>query len=207
MHRVFSGEGRAELTADQVEALTRLSDGVRGLIEATVLTDVDPAELTQITETLAGLTGRLRAGRRTTPPVVAVDGRGIVRQPASPVSGELNPIAPPIEMTAQPDGTVRAEFTLSAVYEGPAGCVHGGVSAMILDHLAGAAALLNGTPGMTAGLDLRYRRPTPHSAPLTAEAKADRVEGRKTFVEARIFGADGRSTVEATGVFVMPRVG
>ena len=82
MHRVFSGEGRSELTADQVEAQSRLSDSVRGLIEATVLTDVDPAELTQIAETVAGLTGRLTAARRTTPPVVRVDGTGVVRQPA-----------------------------------------------------------------------------------------------------------------------------
>jgi uncharacterized protein (TIGR00369 family) len=204
MQRVFSGEGRSQLTAEHGAALAGLAERVRELIEATLLTDVDSAELAQIAETVAGLTERLNAARRTAPPIIAVDGGGLVQQPASPVTGPVNPISPPIEMTVS-DGTVRSEFTLSAVYEGPAGCVHGGVSAMILDHIAGAAALLNGTPGMTAGLDLRYRRPTPHSVPLIAEARADRVEGRKTFVEARIFGPDGKTTVEATGVFVMPR--
>lgn len=201
---VFIGDGRPALPAEQVAALAALSDAVRGLIEAAVLTDVDPAEIAEVATTVTGLTERLDAARRPAPPVVDVDGTGIVRQLASPVTGALNPIAPPIEMVAGPDGAVRSEFTLSAVYEGPAGCVHGGVAAMILDHIAGAAALLNGTPGMTAGLDLRYRRPTPHSVPLTAEARTDRVEGRKTFVAARILDPEGRPTVEATGVFIMP---
>jgi uncharacterized protein (TIGR00369 family) len=202
--RVFDGQGRAELGAEQAAALAMLAAAVRDLVEATVLTDVRPTDIRAAAEAVSGLLPGLDAARRPAPPVADVDGNGMLRQLASPVTGALNPIAPPIEIVALPDGTARSEFTLSPVYEGPPGCVHGGVSAMILDHVAGAAALLNGTPGMTATLDLRYRRPTPHSVPLVAEAKADRVEGRKTYVEARIVDLDGRSTVEATGMFIMP---
>jgi len=204
MRRVFTDMDRQALDPEQIEALAGLSARVRELVEAVVLTDVPVADIEAAADRIRAITEGLDFARRPAPPVADLDGGGIVRQLASPVTGPLNPIAPPIEMVALPDGTARTTFTLSPVYEGPPGFVHGGVSAMILDHLAGSAALLNGTPGMTASLELRYRRPTPHSVPLTAEAKTDRVEGRKTFVEARIFGADGRSTVEATAMFMMP---
>jgi uncharacterized protein (TIGR00369 family) len=129
---------------------------------------------------------------------------GMIRQLASPVTGRLNPIAPPVEVTVDEDGTARAVFTLNAVYEGPPGFVHGGVTALVLDQVLGMAASANGTPGMTATLDMRYRRPTPYGVPLTVEARAVRAEGRKTFAEARITGPDGKVTVEATALFVMP---
>lgn len=202
--RIFNGQGRPQLGADQMAALTVLAAAVRDLVEATLLTDVDPATLLATAAAVNALVPGLDAARRTAPPVADLDGNGVLRQLASPVSGTLNPIAPPIEIVALPDGTVRSEFTLSPVYEGPPGCVHGGMSAMILDHVAGAAAAFNGTPGMTATLEMRYRRPTPHSVPLVAEARTDRVEGRKTFVEARITDLDGRTTVEATGMFILP---
>ncbi len=204
MSRVFEEREPHALDAEQVAALTVLAQQVRELAEAVVLTDADPAEVAAVAERVAALAERLDAARRGTPPGVGVDASGALQQLGSPVTGEINPIAPPIEITLSPDGTARSEFTLNALYEGPPGFVHGGVSAMILDHLCGAAAAANGTPGMTAGLDLRYRRPTPYGVPLTAEAKVVRVDGRKTFVESRIADPEGRTTAEATAVFIMP---
>jgi uncharacterized protein (TIGR00369 family) len=157
-----------------------------------------------VRDELAALTQRLRTIRREQPPVAHFEGHGMLRQLASPITGLLNPIAPPVEIEILPDGTARCEYTLTAVYEGPPGFVHGGISALVLDQLLGAAALANGTPGMTATLEMRYRRPTPHGVALTAEARVLHVEGRRTTVEARITGPDGRTTVEATGTFVMP---
>jgi predicted thioesterase len=58
---------------------------------------------------------------------------------------------------------------------------------------------------MTATLELRYRRPTPLGVPLTVEAKASRVEGRKIYASGTIAGPDGRVTVEATAMFVTPQ--
>jgi uncharacterized protein (TIGR00369 family) len=109
-------------------------------------------------------------------------------------------------MRADPDGTVRSSFTLNAVYEGPPSYVHGGVSAMVLDHLLGMAAAANGTPGMTASLELHYRRPTPWGVPLTAEGKVTRTEGRRTWADGRIKDPEGKTTVEATAMFIMPRL-
>jgi uncharacterized protein (TIGR00369 family) len=204
VRRVFRHEERHPLEAEQVSELAELAARVRELTEAVVFTDVDRAEVAAVRAEIAALTRRLQAVRRDQPPVGKLEGHGMLRQLASPVTGVLNPIAPPVEIEILPDGTARCEFTLSAVYEGPPGFVHGGVCALVLDQLLGAAALANGTPGMTATLEMRYRRPTPCGVPLTAEAKAVRVEGRKTFVAARINGPDGRTTVEADGMFIMP---
>jgi hypothetical protein len=76
---------------------------------------------------------------------------------------------------------------------------------MVLDQALGMAAAATGTPGMTAGLELRYRLPTPLAVPLLVEAKASRVEGRKVYASGSIAAPDGRVTVEATAMFVMPQ--
>jgi uncharacterized protein (TIGR00369 family) len=204
MKQIFDSGERQVRSAAQVTALAALAARVRELTEAVVLTDVDPAELGAVTAEVDALTRRLAAVGRAAPPVAEIDEDDLVRQYASPVTGELNPIAPPISIELAAGGVVRTEFRLSAVYEGPPGAVHGGVSAMILDHLCGCAAVANGTPGMTVGLEMSYRRPTPQGVTLSAEARVVRVDGRKTFVEGRITGPDGVPTAEATAVFVRP---
>ena len=204
MRRVFEEREQEERDEGQVARLAGLAARIRELSEAVLLARADEAEIDAITRELELLTRRLTAAGQGVPPPAEVGDGGVVRQLGSPVTGALNTLAPPIEITVSADGTARSEFTLGLLYEGPPGFVHGGVSAMILDHLSGCAASANGTPGMTAGLDLRYRRPTPLGVLLSAEAKAVRVDGRKTFVESRIAGPDGRTTAEATAVFIMP---
>ncbi|GAA2447832.1 PaaI family thioesterase [Actinomadura vinacea] len=206
MHRVYTDLARLTLEDSQVTALTGLAERVRELTEAVLYTDVEEDELAGVTAELATLTERLKAARREHPPVAVLGEDGTVRQLASPVTGLLNPIAPPVRVEALPDGAgVRASFTLNVAYEGPPTFVHGGVSALILDQVLGEAAARNGRPSMTATLDMRYRRPTPHGVPLTAEAAVTRVDGRKSWADGRIIDPQGRTTVEATGMFVLPR--
>jgi uncharacterized protein (TIGR00369 family) len=120
------------------------------------------------------------------------------------VTGEANPVAPPIKIATTPGGTARTEFTLGPVYQGPPGAVHGGVCAAILDSLLGSAAAAWGRPGMTARLTLSYLRPTPLGVPLVAEAWIRGVERRTTIVDGRILNQRGEVTVEATGEFSLP---
>ena len=56
---------------------------------------------------------------------------------------------------------------------------------------------------MTGTLTLRYLRPTP-LGDCSARAWVDRVEGVKTIVKGEFHRADGTTTVEAEGIFVMP---
>ncbi|WP_106398116.1 PaaI family thioesterase [Actinocorallia populi] len=203
-HPIFTVQPREPVSERRIEYLSRLAARVRELNEAAVLTDLPEEELAEVTAQVEALTARLGAVRRTAPPVVDVEGGGIMRQLAGPVNGALNPIAPPCDVRFLPDGSVRSEFTLNSVYEGPPGMVHGGVSAMILDQLLGMAADSNGTPGLTASLELLYRRPTMLGEPLVAEARIDRVEGRRAHAAGRILNSAGKPTIEATAMFVMP---
>ncbi|TDE39357.1 PaaI family thioesterase [Actinomadura sp. 6K520] len=195
---------RHELGDEESAALAGLAARIRELAEAAVLTGTGAAEAAAVADEVAALTARL-SGRRHDAPPYKLSGEGVLdRAAANPVTGALNPLAPPVGLTAGPDGLVRGEFTLGHLYEGPPTYVHGGVSAMVLDQALGMAAAVSGTPGMTATLETRYRRPTPLGVPLAVEAKASRVEGRKVYASGTISGPDGRVTVEATAMFVMP---
>ncbi|RAV07583.1 PaaI family thioesterase [Mycolicibacterium sp. GF69] len=120
------------------------------------------------------------------------------------VMGVRNPIAVPLVVHHEDDGSVWAEFVLGAAFEGPAGHVHGGVCAMLLDHVLGATAHKPGMPAVTGTLTLRYRRGTQLGRELRAEAHVDRVEGVKTFAVGHIADDQG-VTVEAEGIFIHPK--
>jgi uncharacterized protein (TIGR00369 family) len=119
----------------------------------------------------------------------------------NPVNGRQNAFAPGLRVRGMPDGSVSAETTLDSLYEGPPGYVHGGVSALLLDHLFGAANYWAGTVGPTAELTLRYRRPVPLDVPLTLTAKQVSVDGRKLQTTGTI-EADGKACVTAEGLFI-----
>lgn len=127
-------------------------------------------------------------------------GEGVPRH--DPVTGPENAIAPPLRLTGNPeDGSVSGVVTLDLPYQGPPGYVHGGISALLLDHTLGVANHWAGTPGMTAELTLRYRRPTPLFTPLTVTAKRESAAGRKIHTIGSIT-ADGVPCVTAEALFI-----
>ena len=118
----------------------------------------------------------------------------------SPIIGLANPLSPPVELEYSGD-RVLARVTFGAAYEGPPGCVHGGYVAAVFDELLGAAQSLSGDQGMTAHLEVDYRRPTPLGVPLTMEGWLDRSEGRKIWAKAQL-RANGELTAEAEALFI-----
>ncbi|MDA3649655.1 PaaI family thioesterase [Saccharopolyspora indica] len=126
-------------------------------------------------------------------------GEGTTRH--DPVTGPENAIAPPLQLTGQSDGSVRGVLTLGLPYQGPPGHVHGGISALILDHTLGVANHWAGLSGMTAELTLRYHRPTPLFEPLTVTGVQTDVDGRKIFTRGSIT-AGGEVCVSADGLFI-----
>ena len=128
------------------------------------------------------------------------DGQG---QPwGNPVIGIRNPIAPPVTIH-RADGRAWAEFDLGAAYEGPPNHVHGGISALILDHILGEVASHGlSKPLFTGTITLRYLRGTPLGR-LRSDAWIERVDGIKTFARGTISDSGG-PTVEADGVFIQP---
>ncbi|MFC4059291.1 PaaI family thioesterase [Planomonospora corallina] len=188
----------------QLAALTDLSRRVRDLIDAVALTDVPEGELAAAAAEVAALTERLNAVRRDSPRSFEIGPDGAPRNLGNAVTGSANPHALPLVAEVTPERTVRAELSFRPAHEGPPGTVHGGVSAMILDHLLGHATAVAGFPGMTGTLTLRYRRRVPYGEPLVATAEYVRSEGRKHWSEGRIALPDGTVLVEASGLFIAP---
>jgi acyl-coenzyme A thioesterase PaaI-like protein len=180
-----------------------LADSVRSLVDATIRTEADAATVAEVTRDIDAAVSRLRErqidgafGVR-----VATDGQGISWGNA--VIGVRNALAPPVHTHRDESGRVSADFHLGAAYEGPPGHVHGGVSALILDHLLGEAASPDQKPRFTGSITVRYLRATPLGA-LHVEAVRTRTDGVKTYCTGTIADAEG-ITVEAEGVFITPR--
>jgi acyl-coenzyme A thioesterase PaaI-like protein len=181
-----------------------LTASVRRLIEATIRTEVDAAAIAaakdKIDSATAQLSDTLMSGSFGVQ--LAHDGQSIAL--GNVVIGRRNPVAPPLVIRDEAGGAVHTNCVLGAAYEGPPGMVHGGVCALILDHVLGATAHLPNQPAYTGSLTLRYLRGTPLGQPLRAQAHVERIDGAKTFAVGHIADADG-VTVQAEGVFIHPR--
>lgn len=180
-----------------------LTDVLRTLIDVGIHTEVDDdtvrQALTHLEAATALLRDRQREGRSTLRH--AETGRPVAW--ANPAVGLRNAIAPPMLIEHEADGSCWSEFTLGPAYEGPPGWVHGGICALVLDHLLGEVASEGLTkPKFTGTISLRYLRGTP-LGPLRAEAFVERSEGNKTYARGYLMDADG-ATVEADGVFIVP---
>jgi acyl-coenzyme A thioesterase PaaI-like protein len=182
----------------------RLTQSVRRLIDATIRTRVDVQTLATVKDRIDWATEQLSASLIPGSFGVQQTSTGQSMALGNVVIGSRNPVAPPLVIHDGADGAVHADFVLGAAYEGPPGHVHGGVCALILDHVLGATAHLPGKPAYTGTLTLRYLRGTPLGQPLQAQAHVDRVDGTKTFAVGHIADAEG-ITVQAEGVFIHPR--
>jgi acyl-coenzyme A thioesterase PaaI-like protein len=194
----------AELAIER-EVFGGLAGSVRSLAEASLRTTIPEDEVGEITREIEKLTARLQASRIDGPFGVTLTSGGGVRGHGNAVVGMRNPIAPPLDIKLSGgEGHVWSHFHLNALYEGPPTLVHGGVTALILDQVLGECAGDGGAPGMTGTLTLRYLRPTP-LGDCSAEAWVTEIGETKTHVRGVMRDADGNDTVEATGVFILPR--
>jgi len=186
------------------QALGRLAAAVRSLTAATVqLADIAAAmdAAVEVERLVARLAPRLtgpplpRHPTMTPPPTEPAD-----LMPFDLVLGRLNPIAPPIAFTWE-DGKSVGRVTFTRPYEGPPGCVHGGMIAAAFDQVLSVANIMAGAAGPTAQLKLRYRKPTPLGVEVRFEGWQTRVAGRRIHAEGRLLAGD-TVTAEAEGIFV-----
>jgi acyl-coenzyme A thioesterase PaaI-like protein len=195
------------VTAEEYDRLCTiyepLTEAVRGLIAAGIRTDVDGDTARQAQAAIEAVTATLDGKQRDVTSTLrhAVTGRPLAW--ANPAVGLRNAIAPPMVIHHEVDDRCWSEFNLGDAYEGPPGWVHGGMCALVLDHILGEAASDGLTqPKFTGTITLRYLRGTP-LGPLRAEAWIDRVDGFKTYARGTLSDAEG-VTVEADGIFIKP---
>ena len=123
-----------------------------------------------------------------------------IRHTRSPLSGDMNPIAPPVTYEYG-DKSITAHVRFHEGYQGPPACVHGGIVAALLDDALGRTRHLTGRNCVTGSLDISYRRPTPLNVDLVVEARIDEIHERKFLVTGEILH-EGEVTASAKAVFV-----
>ncbi|WP_017604504.1 PaaI family thioesterase [Nocardiopsis alkaliphila] len=183
--------------------LRALVSRVHDLIDAVANTEVDTDTLADTAATVQTLTDRLNVARRQIGTMVTReigDGTTEVGTITNIVAGDTNPAAPRLALMRTEEG-LRAEITLNTIYQGPPGLVHGGWIAAMLDQAVGSVSAIETSPGLTAHLEVDYRRPTPLFTPLEITSWVERVEGRKVYVAGQI-KAHGQVTAEGSALMI-----
>jgi acyl-coenzyme A thioesterase PaaI-like protein len=180
-----------------------LAESVRELVDATIRTEVDADTVAAVKAEIDAATARLRSQQTIGPFGVRYTTGGDRMAWGNPVIGIRNPIAPQVVIRRDADGLVSTDFHLGAAFEGPPGHVHGGVAALVLDHILGEGASDGENPRFTGTITMRYLRTT-RLGQLHAEAQITRTDGVKTYVCGHLADEEG-VTVEAEGVFIQPK--
>lgn len=184
--------------------MRRVADALRLVIERMVATKAPQEELARAADALAAIAAALEGYPRGHIfegfSESANSGDPYAHFDHSPIIGQANPLAAPVDLVVV-EGKVAGRAVFGSAYEGPPGAVHGGFVAAAFDELLGMAQSLAGNPGMTGTLTIRYRRPHPLHTEIRFEAELVRVEGRKIFTTGRSY-ADGELRAEAEGIFI-----
>lgn len=117
--------------------------------------------------------------------------------------GVANPEGLQLEFSAEDDGTVYCEVTLSAKYQGPADHVHGGIIATLLDEIMSKGNRVLGLTAMTRHMEIEYLKPVPLNAPILLKGRNVSHEGRKCWCEGEIQDAKGVVLAKSKALFIV----
>ncbi len=198
-----------EIPTAEVEAIADrfapLTEAIRRLNDVVIRSNADDATVAGATAMIDELTAVLGRGAEPGPIGTAFNHEGHSWSWSNAAVGARNAVAPPLEVDFVDDTHVVGRAYLGNAYEGPPGKVHGGVSALLLDHLMGVTASHRHTQtAFTGTLTMRYESPLPLGK-VTLHGELVKQEGRKIEVEARIEAADGTVAIRAHGIFITPR--
>lgn len=110
-----------------------------------------------------------------------------------------------LEFLLAEDGSVVARPTISDSFEGPVGCLHGGIIATLIDESMSKAVRMLGVTAVTRQLEIEYLRPVPSGVQIRLEGRLVRSEDRRHWAEARIVGKNDVTLATGKGMFVEVR--
>jgi acyl-coenzyme A thioesterase PaaI-like protein len=116
--------------------------------------------------------------------------------------GPANPIGLRLSFFLSPDGLVISQPVIPDTLEGPAGYVHGGIIATLLDETMSKAVRALGLRSMTRHLEVDYLLPVPSVKPIRLQGRLIRSEGRKHWVEAALLDTEGNVLARGKGLFI-----
>lgn len=196
-----------DLSDVEIEELERrftpLATRVRHLIDATIRTNASAEAVEAACEALDHVLAQLWDDQVDGPAGVTVSPSGRSTSWGNAVSGIRNAAAPLPDVCVEADGTAHATVNLGAACEGHPGNVHGGIAALLLDHVMGAVGSSGGRLTMTRTLGLTFHKPLPLGR-VQVSARIERVDGRKVYITGHVEGAEG-AAVEAEALFVIPK--
>jgi len=100
------------------------------------------------------------------------------------------------------DNSFIARVWFGPSTEGPAGFVHGGSIAAVLDEAMGIAAWIRGYTVVAAKITVHYRKMLPLGSVITVEAKVTSVNGKKVTTKGKIYDETDTLFTESEGLFI-----
>ena len=112
--------------------------------------------------------------------------------------GQDNPIGLKLNFQQDADGTTRAQFTPTELYQGWEGLVHGGIVICLLDEAMSYAALFEGLNCVTAEIQAKLKSPAPVNEPLLITASVTKKTRKLVKTRAAVSLNDGTLIAEGT---------
>ena len=97
---------------------------------------------------------------------------------------------------------VLCRATLDAKYQGWRGVVHGGIAMALVDEAMAHAAGFAGHRGVTASVNVRFRKPVPVGEPILVRGRVTWQRRNVLGVEAQVLNEAGTVLVQGEGSFV-----
>lgn len=118
--------------------------------------------------------------------------------------GKDNPYGIKGEFYGLEDGSIAGLYRLNEYHQGYVNWCHGGIIAAALDEAIAHAVeyTWENAMGITAKLDIEYKRPVPYDEPWTAYAKIAGTDEKYIYGKSVIVLANGKIAAIANGVFV-----
>jgi acyl-coenzyme A thioesterase PaaI-like protein len=116
--------------------------------------------------------------------------------------GPENPVGMHLHFDRAGDEGVRCAVTLAPQYQGWRGIAHGGIVMALLDEAMAHAAGFAGHRGVTASVNVRFRKPVPLEEPIEVLGRVTWQRRSVLGVEASVLDGDGNLLVRGEGSFV-----
>jgi uncharacterized protein (TIGR00369 family) len=116
--------------------------------------------------------------------------------------GPANPIGLHLHFDRAPAEGVRCRALLASQFQGWRGIAHGGIVMALLDEAMAHAAGFAGHRGVTASVNVRFRKPVPLERPIEIAGRVTWQRRNVLGVEAKISDESGTLLAQAEGSFV-----
>jgi uncharacterized protein (TIGR00369 family) len=116
--------------------------------------------------------------------------------------GPENPIGMHLHFERAAGEGVRASATLGSQYQGWRGIAHGGIVMALIDEAMAHAAGFAGYRGVTASVNVRFRKPVPLGSPIEICGRVTWRRRNVLGVEARVLDDAGTVLAQGEGSFV-----